>query len=160
MPTTPPSKHRPVARPGKHQADGSRRRGARPGPLDGFALLLLLVAPALAIHRLAGLADYRWLLGGAMVISVVTYLIFAFDKRRAEAGGWRVSESSLHLLELLGGWPGAFMAQRGLRHKSSKRAYQITFWTIVGVHQLVALDLVLNWAMTRRIWEAVTVLGG
>jgi len=41
----------------------------------------------------------------------------------------------LHLLELLGGWPGAFLAQRRLRHKCSKRRYQFVFWLIVLAYQ-------------------------
>lgn len=110
MPSTDPSKHQSASRRGTHQTGGSRSGGAGLRPLDGFVLLLLLAAPALAVYRLSAGLDYRWLLAGTMTISVVTYLIYAMDKRRAETGGWRVSESSLHLLELLGGgrarsWP-------------------------------------------------------
>ncbi|HSH15989.1 MAG TPA: DUF1294 domain-containing protein [Verrucomicrobiae bacterium] len=52
----------------------------------------------------------------------------------------RVSEANLHLLELLGGWPAALLAQRRLRHKCSKGSYQFMFWLIVLGHQFVAGD--------------------
>jgi uncharacterized membrane protein YsdA (DUF1294 family) len=32
---------------------------------------------------------------------------------------------------LIGGWPGALLAQRMLRHKSKKHSFQVTFWATV-----------------------------
>ena len=55
-----------------------------------------------------------------LVISAATYLAYAADKSAAEHGRWRVSERTLHMWSLLGGWPGAFLAQRALRHKTRK----------------------------------------
>lgn len=49
----------------------------------------------------------------------------------ARDGRWRIAENTLHLLALLGGWPGALLAQYRLRHKSSKPAFLIIFWATV-----------------------------
>jgi uncharacterized membrane protein YsdA (DUF1294 family) len=68
------------------------------------------------------------------LMSVLCFVCYFIDKRAAEKGLWRIPEKSLHILELLGGWPGAFMAQRLLRHKNRKPSYQLVFWLIVGIH--------------------------
>jgi uncharacterized membrane protein YsdA (DUF1294 family) len=68
------------------------------------------------------------------VMSVVAFAACGIDKRRAERGEWRISESTLHALELLGGWPGAWVAQRVFRHKRRKRRYMLVFGVIVAAH--------------------------
>lgn len=77
------------------------------------------------------------------VMSLLTFALYADDKSRARKGQWRLPEKTLHLCELLGGWLGAFVAQRRLRHKSSKGSYQVVFWVIVAVHIVFWLDWLL-----------------
>lgn len=67
-------------------------------------------------------------------MSVVTFAAFAWDKSCAVRGARRVPENTLHLFELLGGWPGALAAQALLRHKSSKLSYRVVLWAIVALH--------------------------
>ncbi|MEQ9668262.1 DUF1294 domain-containing protein [Coleofasciculus sp. G2-EDA-02] len=67
-------------------------------------------------------------------MSGLTFLLYAHDKSHARTGEWRIPEKTLHLCELAGGWLGAFIAQRTLRHKSSKNSYQVVFWVIVAFH--------------------------
>jgi len=128
----------------------------RPGH---FVILLVLVLPsALALRRLAAVIDYRGLLAYAVVISLVTYAVYGADKDSAAdpASRWRASERLLHGLELAGGWPGAFLAQRRFRHKTAKFSYQIVFWLIVALHVAVATDYVRDWAVSRALWHRVT----
>jgi uncharacterized membrane protein YsdA (DUF1294 family) len=54
---------------------------------------------------------------------------------------------------LLGGWPGAFLAQRRLRHKCSKGSYQFVFWGIVLLYQLAAADVLLDHQLSRALIE-------
>jgi len=68
------------------------------------------------------------------VISVIAYINYAIDKKAAINNRRRVSEKSLHLLGVLGGWPGALLAQQRLRHKTQKTAFQVTFWLTVVVN--------------------------
>jgi uncharacterized membrane protein YsdA (DUF1294 family) len=49
----------------------------------------------------------------------------------------------LHASELLGGWPGALVAQQVFRHKTRKLSYQSAFWLIVTLHLLFWIDRVL-----------------
>mgnify|MGYP003636428693 FL=1 len=67
-------------------------------------------------------------------LSMVTYMIYALDKSKAQRGAWRISEASLHFLALIGGWPGAAIAQQLLRHKSKKRSFRIIFWNTVIIN--------------------------
>lgn len=68
------------------------------------------------------------------VASLVTALAFAVDKRRARLGRRRLSEASLHTLELLGGWPGALVAMQLVRHKRRKPAYWLVTAAIAALH--------------------------
>lgn len=112
----------------------------------------LLVLPGLAAGRLSLRHDVGWVVLGVGAVSGIVFLLYAVDKRRAQrAGAERLPEAGLHALELLGGWPGAFAAQRLLRHKNAKLSYQAVFWLIVALWQFVALDLLLGWRMTRAL---------
>ena len=110
-----------------------------------LVLVGLLVLPGLAVLRRS--LDWAGLYG--LVLSALTYWVYAHDKRQAQAGEWRVSEAQLHLLELLGGWPGAWLAQRWLRHKCAKAGYQVVFWLIVLGWQFAAFDSLRDWQHSR-----------
>ena len=69
-----------------------------------------------------------------IALSVVTFGAFAMDKRAAARGRLRIPETTLHVLELLGGWPGALAGQMLLRHKSSKLSYRVVLWLIMALH--------------------------
>lgn len=66
--------------------------------------------------------------------SIVAMLTYWRDKRAAQRGGQRTPEATLHLIALLGGWPGALLAQQLFRHKSSKPTFQLRFWITVVVN--------------------------
>lgn len=120
-----------------------------------FALPLLLVLPALAAYRGLGPTWSTYAGGWATAISLLTFAIYAFDKRRAVKEGERTPETMLHLLELIGGWPGAFLGQRLLRHKSAKISYQFVFWLIVLAYEIVAADWLLGWPLMAALKQAV-----
>jgi uncharacterized membrane protein YsdA (DUF1294 family) len=64
-------------------------------------------------------------------MSLFTFMVYAWDKAAARAQRWRTAESTLHLMALAGGWPGALLAQQWLRHKSAKREFRAVFWVTV-----------------------------
>ncbi len=76
------------------------------------------------------------------LLSLVTYAVYALDKAAARRNRRRVPERTLHLLALLGGWPGALLAQQHLRHKSSKTRFLAVFWLTVLIHIAVFVLLV------------------
>jgi len=73
-------------------------------------------------------------LGVYTVASVATFIAYAIDKRAARRSQRRIPERTLHLFELFGGWPGALIAQRTLRHKTVDASFRLVFWIIVGLH--------------------------
>lgn len=69
-----------------------------------------------------------------LVMSSLTFFVYGWDKRQSGTRGWRVPEQILHILAFLGGWPGAFAAQRYFRHKTKKASFRQVFLVIVGLH--------------------------
>jgi uncharacterized membrane protein YsdA (DUF1294 family) len=122
--------------------------------LLGLCLLgALLVLPAYAWLQMGW---EMWKLAAYVcVLSWITYAAYQSDKRKARANAWRTPEAYLHLLELAGGWPGAWVAQRRLRHKCSKQSYQFMFWMIICIHQFVAFDSLQHWNYSQMLKQAL-----
>lgn len=93
-----------------------------------------------------------------IIVNLLTFWGYAIDKKRAERGDWAVPERWLHLLELAGGWPAGWLAQRWLRHKCTQPGYQAVFWLIVAVHQAVAIGFLTKWSWPHS-FPAVLGLG-
>lgn len=98
---------------------------------------LAVLSTQLSIHILS-------LYGAA---SVVTFVIYALDKSAAQGGGRRIQERTLHLLSLIGGWPGALIAQQKLRHKTQKQSFRTVFWATVLLNCAA-----LAWLLTPKGW--------
>ncbi|MEI8132357.1 MAG: DUF1294 domain-containing protein [Leptolinea sp.] len=54
------------------------------------------------------------------VSSIVLFLMYGLDKAQAVAGGRRISEKTLHILSLTGGFAGGFLGRFFFRHKTRK----------------------------------------
>jgi len=136
-----------------HVRDGGRIR-----PRDILLLVALMISPALALQRLSVHFDLRLLFAYWALVSLATFALYAWDKFQARNHAWRRPENTLHLFALAGGWPGAFLAQRWLRHKCSKPAFLAVFWLIVAAHLYVATDYQLAWRLargTQRLYQNV-----
>ena len=70
----------------------------------------------------------------SLALSVAAYVSYALDKHAAQQGGRRIAENTLHGLEMLGGWPGALLAQRIMRHKTRKTSFRVGFWISAAVN--------------------------
>lgn len=102
-----------------------------------LALPLLLAMPALVAWPLVQRWGAEWLVL-PVGLGAISFVSYAFDKRQARCKGARLPEAWLLLGDMLGGWPGGFVAQQLLRHKNAKASYQFAFWIIVAVHQAAA----------------------
>ena len=61
-----------------------------------------------------------------LFFNILSFLLFALDKRKAQRGQRRISERTLHLATLPGAAPGAWAAILLLHHKNRKAA----FWSV------------------------------
>ena len=77
--------------------------GYNNGPLMLAASFLFFVLAA----TLAGKIPFAvlWIY---LMASTITFVVYALDKSAARNDRWRIQESTLHLFELIGGWPGAY----------------------------------------------------
>lgn len=122
---------------GRHsQPSSSRRETALPLYFAAAFMILIVAMPLL------GLLPWKmWIYYAA--INIVTWFFYMFDKQAARKSRQRTPENTLHLLALIGGWPGALLAQHMFRHKSSKRSFQQTYWATVVLHCCA-----LTWLLT------------
>ena len=117
-----------VARAGENLPGNSK-------PITGLFQILIaigfivFVSWTVSAHRLPIQILYLYL-----AVSAFTFLVYAMDKRAAQRDRWRTKESTLHTLALIGGWPGALIAQQVLRHKSRKLSFLFVFWVTVFVN--------------------------
>lgn len=83
-----------------------------------------------------------WVVGLYLVASLICFVLYATDKRRARNGSWRVSERTLLFWGCIGGWPGAIVAQQVLRHKTQKKSFREAFWAtvVLNVGLFIALS--------------------
>lgn len=121
---------------------GPRARPLPGAPPVGVALGLGFLLATATTAVLVGVDE--WVVGALVALSPVTFAVYAGDKRAARAESRRTPESTLHLLDLAGGWPGGLAARRLLRHKTVKQPFRTVF----------ACTVVLN------VGVVVTVLAG
>lgn len=121
---------------------------ATPTPVRNLGVKLLLLAALCSLPLVGALqlllsAGIVWGLLAYLGASLISFLQYWQDKASALNGRRRTPENALHLIELLGGWPGGLLAQQCFRHKTRKVAYQVVFWLIVAAHQLFWIDWLL-----------------
>lgn len=121
-----------------------------------LVLLLLCVLPAAGAWRMHLDGQALWPLLAYPLASLLAFALYWQDKRRAARGDWRTPEARLHLFELLGGWPGALIAQQVFRHKTRKISFQLLFWGIVLLHQLFWLDTLLGGWLSATLLQRLS----
>lgn len=89
-------------------------------------------------------------------MSILTIWAYSRDKSASQIKAWRISERRLHLYEMLGGWPGALLAQLYYRHKSRKISYQVFFWLIVASHCIFWYFIINHMEMYQANQQLVT----
>ena len=131
-----------------------RAKVRRDSPVQ-YGTATLFAIPGLLFVYLAASVLWRPPLWFALIYlgaSVVTFLAYAIDKSAAGRGTFRTSEGTLHMLSIVGGWPGALLAQQFLRHKSVKAQFRSVFWGTVCIN--IAAFIVMCSPVGRLLWTA------
>lgn len=85
-------------------------------------LAAVAVIAAIVIFLVQPLYALLWWWG---IWGVVTFLYYGYDKQQARNAGWRVPESILLLLPLIGGFIGGWAGMFGFRHKTQHMIFLI-----------------------------------
>jgi uncharacterized membrane protein YsdA (DUF1294 family) len=99
----------------------------------GFALLLVFI--------LVAVAHMHWYIAWIIGWSIVTFFFYGFDKRRSKGSDERVPEMVLHVLSLIGGFPGGWAGRAYYRHKTLHASFLITLIISTVLHLCIALWL-------------------
>lgn len=66
-----------------------------------------------------------------IAINLIAFLAMYIDKKKAQKGKWRIKESTLFMLVLLGGGIGGIAGMYTFRHKTQKMQFAIGFPAIL-----------------------------
>ena len=80
-------------------------------------------------------------------INLVMIVMYFYDKRASERGGWRISEKKMHTFSFIGGTFGAFLGQKIFRHKTKKKSFKSFFWFVLLIQIIIlifASQVILN----------------
>ena len=94
-----------------------------------------------------------------LLLNVIVFCVYWWDKQAAIDGTWRISERTLLGVAFIGGSLGAVTAQQMLRHKTRKEPFRTLLMIIVALHTLGAASWLLAPELTRaaiaRIAQAI-----
>lgn len=104
----------------------------------------MLVIPAflfivLAINSVQGVSPNWFVIYG--VASIACFAGYGLDKLAASHRQWRVSETILLLIGLVGGWPGGILGQEVFRHKTQKKTFRTLFWMSVAINMAAFVQI-------------------
>tara|TARA_R110002020_G_scaffold309301_1_gene525146 strand:+ start:299608 stop:300234 length:627 start_codon:yes stop_codon:yes gene_type:complete len=132
----------PLDKPVTPQPEPEKPKRSRWRLLEHLPPFLVIVAFAGIFASVSMVTDVssNWYIiyGEASFACLVGYWI---DKNAAIQKNWRVSETILLLIGLVGGWPGAIVAQEVFRHKTRKGTFRYLFWMTVAINMAAFVQI-------------------
>lgn len=89
-------------------------------------------------------------LGLFALVNLWTFMLFGFDKIRAEDGTWRVSEGTLLTWAFLGGTIGAYAGRAVFRHKTRKQPFS-SYLHQTAIRHVFAAALASGWMLAGAL---------
>lgn len=95
--------------------------------------------PELTLRQIIILAYAGWLI----LLSIITFIAYGVDKKKAEKGKYRTKEKTLLLLSFFGGAFGGFPAMLIFRHKTKGEHWYFTAVNLLGLALHITLLILL-----------------
>jgi uncharacterized membrane protein YsdA (DUF1294 family) len=113
-----------------------------------FALIMLIIWLVFLMIGYGFYALSPWVIGLFIGINLLSFIITWYDKRIATQNQTstqtqrnRISEKTLYIYALIGGWPAAIVAQQYFRHKTQKNAFKYRFWLSIVINIVLTLGI-------------------
>ena len=75
------------------------------------------------------------------LLNLITFIVYGIDKYKARTGKWRISESTLLLLAIMGGSIGALLGIKVWHHKTMHKKFKYGIPLIILVQTLLSIVL-------------------
>ena len=123
-------------------SESAEKKSSHRSPVKTFSLVgIILVAIVGAIIYFFTSWSFYWI--WLISLSIITFLLYGYDKAQAKIGGTRVPEVVLHGLALLGGFVGGWLGRFAFHHKTRKMSFTIvlTIATVLHLGLIILLFL-------------------
>ena len=77
-----------------------------------------------------------------IAINLISFLTMYIDKKKAKWGKWRIKESTLFLLALIGGSIGSIAGMYIFRHKTKKTRFVVGFPAVLVI-QIISIIIII-----------------
>jgi uncharacterized membrane protein YsdA (DUF1294 family) len=123
-------------------SESAEKKSSHRSPVKTFSLVgivLVVIVGALIYFFTRWSFYWIWLIS----LSIITFLLYGYDKAQAKIGGTRVPEVVLHGLALLGGFVGGWLGRFAFHHKTRKMSFTIvlTIATVLHLGLIILLFL-------------------
>lgn len=113
----------------------------------GIELVLFLLGSkdisSLRFNFLEFFKDNTYLLAYLLIINLLSFFAFAYDKYKAKKNSWRIKNGLLLALSFMGGAVGGLFAMKVFRHKTKKTYYKLGLPLMV-LMQVLVLVYIMN----------------
>ncbi len=84
-----------------------------------------------------------------LAINAVAFIVYGIDKYKAKKAKWRISESTLLLLAVLGGSVGAWMGMKVWHHKTMHKKFKY------GIPAILLIQIALMTYLHVNLWKQI-----
>lgn len=85
-----------------------------------------------------------------LILNIIGFMLMGIDKHKARKQAWRIPESTLFSVAIIGGGIGSLLGMYTFRHKTQHKSFVIGMPIIIAVHILITIIFVFFTPYTIR----------